>query len=178
MTEQDDSILVKHALEGDRSGFEGLVRKYLKPIFNLALRMVNDSEQAADIAQTTFIKAYENLSTFNRDLKFFSWLYRIAINESLNVLAKQKQRDEFPADAVSCDPMPDEIIHTTERNEIIQQALMKLPSDQRSVIVMRHFLDFSYVQIGSTLGISEKTVKSRLFTARQRLKELLLNKGL
>ena len=178
MTEQDDSILVKHALEGDRSGFEGLVRKYLKPIFNLALRMVNDSEQAADIAQTTFIKAYENLSTFKRDLKFFSWLYRIAINESLNVLEKQKQKDEFPAEAVSGDPMPDEIIHVTERNEIIQQALMKLPSDQRSVIVMRHFLDFSYGQIGATLSIPEKTVKSRLFTARQKLKELLLNKGL
>lgn len=178
MTEQDDSILVKHALEGDGTSFEGLVRKYLKPIFNLALRMVNDSEQAADIAQITFIKAYENLSTFNRDLKFFSWLYRIAINESLNVLQKQKQRDELPAEVVSRDPMPDEIIQTTERNEIIQQALMKLPSDQRSVIVMRHFLDFSYAQIGATLGIPEKTVKSRLFQARQQLKELLLNKGL
>lgn len=178
MTERDDSILVKHALEGDRSGFEGLVRKYVKPIFNLALRMVNDSEQAADIAQTTFIKAYENLSTFNRKLKFFSWLYRIAINESLNVLEKQKQRAEFPAEAVSGDPMPDEIIHTSEQSEIIQQALMKLPSDQRSVIVLRHFLDFSYAQIGATLGIPEKTVKSRLFTARQQLKEMLLNKGL
>src|SRR5512142_3141312 len=95
MGEQDDSILVKQCLEGNRSKFGDLVRKYSKPIYNLALRMVSDSEDAADITQTTFIKAYENLGKFDLNLKFFSWLYRIAINEALNFLERKKQTDQL-----------------------------------------------------------------------------------
>lgn len=178
MIEQADSDLVRQCLEGDRAGFETLVKKYLKPIYNLALRMVNDSESAADIAQMTFIKAYENLRTFDLNLKFFSWLYRIAINESLNTLSKQKQTEQLSEELVSNDATPEEAYHEAERKEIIQKALLKLAPDYRSVIVLRHYMDLTYAQMSEALGITEKKVKSRLFSARHQLRELLLNKGL
>jgi RNA polymerase sigma-70 factor, ECF subfamily len=178
MVEREDSDLVRRCLKGDRAGFDTLVKKYLKPIYNLAFRMVNDSENAADITQSTFVKAYENLRTFNLNLKFFSWLYRIAINESLNALAKRKQTDELSDELVSHDPTPEEAYHEAERKEIIQRALMKLKPDHRSVIVLRHYMDLTYAQMSATLGIPEKKVKSRLFSARHHLRGLLLNKGL
>jgi RNA polymerase sigma-70 factor (ECF subfamily) len=178
MIERDDSILVRQCLEGDRRSFEELVRKYVKPIFNLALRMVSDSENAADIAQTTFIKAYENLRTFDLKLKFFSWLYRIAINEALNFLEKQRPSEELSEEIASGDPTPDEAIGEAERDEIIQQALMRLTPDLRSVIILRHFTGLTYAEMSSALSIPERKVKSRLFSARRRLRELLLNKGL
>ena len=178
MVEQEDSILVRQCLEGDRAQFGELVKKYTKPIYNLALRMVGDVENAADIAQITFIKAYENLGKFDLTLKFFSWLYRIAINESLNFLQKQKQTDPLDEDTVSVDGSPEQTLQEAERSEIIQQAILKLNPEQRSVVVLRHFMDLSYAQMGATLGITEAKVKSRLFSARQHLRKLLLKRGL
>ncbi len=178
MVEQEDSILVRQCLEGDRAKFGELVNKYTKPIYNLALRMVGDVENAADIAQITFIKAYENLGKFDLSLKFFSWLYRIAINESLNFIQKQKQTDQLNEDLVSVDGSPEDTLQEAERDEIIQQAILKLTPEQRSVVVLRHFMDLSYVQMSATLGITEAKVKSRLFSARQHLRRLLLKRGL
>ncbi len=178
MVEQEDSDLVRQCLEGNRAGFDILVKKYLKPIYNLAFRMLNDSEHAADVAQTTFVKAYENLGSFNLDLKFFSWLYRIAINEALNALGKRRQTDELSDEIVSTEATPEEAYHRLERQEIVQRALMKLKPDYRSVIILRHFMDLTYSQMSATLGIPEKKVKSRLFSARHQLRGLLVNKGL
>ncbi len=173
MVEQEDSALVRQCLEGNRAGFDTLVKKYIKPIYNLAFRMVNDRETAADIAQTTFVKAYENLRSFDLRLKFFSWIYRIAINESLNAIGKQKQTDPLSDDLVSHEATPDEAYHEAERREIIQGALMKLAPDHRSVIILRHYMDLTYAQMSATLGITEKKVKSRLFSARQLLRGIL-----
>ena len=178
MVEQEDSILVRQCLEGDRTGFDILMKKYLKPIYNLAFRMVSDRELAADIAQTTFIKAYEHLRTFDLRLKFFSWLYRIAINESINTLRHERPTEQLDEGLKSHEATPDEAYDEAERKAIIQKALMKLTPDYRSVIILRHYMDLSYEQMSVTLGITEKKVKSRLFSARQQLRELLLNKGL
>jgi len=178
MIEHEDSIIVRQCLAGDRAKFGDLVKKYTKPIYNVALRMVGDSENAADITQTTFIKAYENLDKFDLKLKFFSWIYRIAINESLNFIQKQRQTDRLDEETVSVDGLLDEPLHEAERNEIIQQAIMKLPLEQRSVVVLRHFMDLTYTQMSATLGITEAKVKSRLFSARQHLRRMLLKRGL
>jgi RNA polymerase sigma-70 factor (ECF subfamily) len=178
MIEQDDSIIVRECLDGNRSRFGDLVKKYTKPIYNLALRMAGNGENAADITQTTFIKAYENLKQFDLSLKFFSWLYRIAINESLNFLQKQKLTDPLDEELASVDGSPEHLVNNNERDEIIQQAIMRLTPEQRSVIVLRHFMDLSYAQMGATLGITETKVKARLFSARLRLRTMLLHKGL
>ncbi len=173
MVEQEDSALVRQCLDGNRAGFDTLVKKYIKPIYNLAFRMVSDRETAADIAQTTFVKAYENLRSFDLRLKFFSWIYRIAINESLNVLGKQRQTDPLSEELVSPEATPDEAYRDKERKEIIQGALMKLAPDHRSVIILRHYMDLTYAEMSATLGITEKKVKSRLFSARQQLRVIL-----
>lgn len=178
MIDQEDSILVRQCLEGNSARFGELVKKYTKPIFNLALRMMNDRENAADITQITFTKAFENLRTFDLNLKFFSWLYRIAINEALNFLNKYKQTDQLSDDLLAAEPTPEEKMHEVQRNEIIQSALMKLSPEQRSVIVLRHFTDQTYAEISAALGITEAKVKSRLFSARHRLRGLLANRGL
>jgi len=178
MVEQEDSILVRQCLEGDRAKFGKLVKKYTKPIYNLALRMVGDGENAADVAQTTFIKAFENLDKFDLNLKFFSWLYRIAINESLNFIQKQKSTDQLDEEIPSVDGSPDEQVQRRERTEMIQQAVLTLTPEQRSVVVLRHFMDLSYTQMSATLGITEARVKSRLFSARQHLRKLLVKRGL
>lgn len=178
MIEPEDSILVRQCLEGDSAKFGDLVRKYTKPVYNLALRMAGDIENASDITQATFIKAYENLEKFDVNLKFFSWLYRIAVNESLNFLEKQKKTDPLDEELVSDIDAPDQTLQDDERTKIIQQAIMKLTPEQRSVVVLRHFMDMTYAQMSTTLGIPEIKVKARLFSARQRLRKLLLNKGL
>ena len=178
MGESEDSRIIRQCLEGESARFGELVKKYTKPIYNLALRMVGDAENAADIAQGTFIKAYENLRNFDLSLKFFSWLYRIAINEALSFLQKQKQTDPLRDEHISVDDAPDKLFHEAERSEMIQEAIMKLTPELRSVVVLRHFMDLSYTQLSATLGITETKVKSRLFSARRRLRTLLLKGGL
>jgi RNA polymerase sigma-70 factor (ECF subfamily) len=173
MNEHDELVAIRQCLAGDSTGFNEVAKNYLKPIYNLALRMVQDSDLAADIVQSTFIKAFERLHTFEQGQKFFSWLYRIAIHESLNVLEKSRPTTSFLDEPRSHELSPSDKLLHRERDEAIQKALMKLSVEQRTVVVLRHFMDFSYGDMAEMLLIPEKTVKSRLFSARQRLKELL-----
>jgi RNA polymerase sigma-70 factor (ECF subfamily) len=178
MSAEDDSILVGRSLEGDRASFGVLVAKYMKPIFNLTLRMLNNRDDAADITQSAFTKAFENLRRFDRKQKFFSWLYRIAINESLNALDKRKPTDEISENLPSLELSPDESLRKSEQQELVQKALMALTPEYRSVMVLRHFMELTYAEMSTTLGIPEKKVKSRLFSARQQLRTLLINQGI
>lgn len=178
MTEQDDLMLVRQCLEGNTKAFESIVDKYQKAIFNVAFRMVSDYDDAEDIAQSVFIKAFEKLATFNPKYKFFSWLYRMAVNESLNFLNQRKRLQELDKNFVSKTKRPDEAYDDIELSQNIQNALMHLKPDYRAILVLKHFEDFSYEEIGYVLGIPEKTVKSRLYTARQLLKDILLKKGI
>ncbi len=180
MVHEDDGELLRECRSGDRKAFERLVEKYQKTVFNIALRMVRDREDAEDVAQAAFIKVYQRLDTFNPELKFFSWLYRIVVNESLNFL-KQNRRHEPLDDAAAEMPEGDEKMEGEQREEAerkIQSGLMDLRVDYRAVVVLRHFQDLSYAEIAQILGISEKKVKSRLFTARMMLRDILLRKGL
>ena len=90
MKEDDDATLVRRCRNGDRAALEQLVMRYQKPVFNVALRLLRDSEDARDVAQTTFLKVFEHLGDYNPSFKFYSWIYRIAINESLNALGSRK----------------------------------------------------------------------------------------
>ncbi len=177
MTERDDFTLVQECIQGNTKSFELIIDKYQKPIFNVALRMVNDYEDAQDITQSVFIKAFENLSNFNPKFKFFSWIYRMAINESINFLNQKKRLEELGPDILSKEKTPEQHYNDIEISEQIQDALMCLAIDYRAVIILRHFEDFSYREMSYILNIPEKTVKSRLFTARQQLKDILSRKG-
>jgi RNA polymerase sigma-70 factor (ECF subfamily) len=177
MTEANDQILVRQCQDGDRRAFEILVDKYQKPLFNLALRMTRNYNDAEDIAQVTFLKAYENLASFDQKYKFFSWLYRIAVNESLNHVNQRKHAEELSDDMPADGQSPEEQYDQDETSRRIQDALMQLKEEYRAVIVLKHLQGFSYDQISDILEIPETKVKSRLFTARLILKDVLNAKG-
>ena len=172
-----DSSLVIETLNGDREAFGKLVEKYERRIFNLAFRICGEYEDAMDVTQTVFIKAFDRLGTFDPSRKFFSWLYRMGVNESLNQIKRQSRIVHVEFDPPSHAPGPEQRIIREETKGIVQTALIKLGEDQRVVIILRHFIDLSYRQMGEVLGIPEKTVKSRLYSARQRMKEFLTEAG-
>jgi RNA polymerase sigma-70 factor (ECF subfamily) len=178
MQELDDQDLVRRSLKGDQKAFESLLDRYEKPIYNLALRMVNDVDDAADLTQTVFIKAYEKLGTYNERFKFFSWLYKIAVNTALNFLEQQKRHDLLGDKDVSEGHIVEEQFEASERVQKLEDAILQLEPEYRIVIVLKHFHDLSYDEIGRILDIPEKTVKSRLFTARGLLRKILLGFGL
>lgn len=178
MIEHTDEFLVSRCLNGHGEAFEQIVNRYQKTVFNLALRMTRDYDDADDLAQTVFVKVYENLKRYNRRHKFYSWIYRITINETLNFV-KRNNRSETITDSYEAqDSSPEMDTNIEESNQLIDEALDELQDEYRIMIIMRHFLNYSYTQIGETLQLPEKKVKSRLYMARQILAKILMKKGL
>jgi RNA polymerase sigma-70 factor (ECF subfamily) len=178
MIEHDDKKLVHDCLNGSKQAFEQVVDKYQKMIFNMVYRMIHNLDDAEDITQGIFIKVFENLNSFNPKYKFFSWMYRIAINESLNHINRMKPFDPLSENLVALEKTPDKTYNGVEISEKIQQALMQIDPDYRMLIILKHFQDCSYKEIAVISNIPEKTIKSRLFTARQLLKEILVREGM
>jgi RNA polymerase sigma-70 factor, ECF subfamily len=173
-----DATLVRQCLAGESRAFDALVRKYQKPLYNLALRMVKDRDDAMDIVQGVFVKVYQKLDAYDERHGFFSWIYRITINESINFMNRSKRNEEYQSGETVVLPATQEAARSaTALSEQIDQAIAMLKLDYRTVIVLKHYHDFSYHEMAEVLGIPEKTVKSRLFTARQQLKEILTAKG-
>lgn len=175
VSEQDEAGLIARCLAGDSAAFEPLVTRYHRPLFSVAVRMLGSRDEAQDVTQTAFLKAYQALATCDPDRRFFSWIYRILLNECLNTLRARRPTqvidERFPAVDGASDP-----VEVGENRQRVRKALLQLPEAQRDVIVLRHFAELRYEQIAAALGIPEKTVKSRLFAARQRLCELLAAK--
>ncbi|MEX1140150.1 MAG: sigma-70 family RNA polymerase sigma factor [Bacteroidota bacterium] len=178
MTHEQDHALVQQCLNGNQKAFEILVDRYQKPVFNLAFRFTTSREDAEDIAQSVFVKAFEKLSTFDPKFKFFSWLYKIAVNESINFLNRKKRFDTFDEDVHSGKHGQEEHFHDHEMTASIDMALLDLKTEYRVVVILNHFQELSYREIGQILDIHENTVKSRLFSARKKLKGLLLKRGI
>jgi RNA polymerase sigma-70 factor, ECF subfamily len=168
-----DEALVEQCLSGDSTAFRPLVERYQRVLFTVAVRMLGDEAQAADAVQDAFIRAYEKLSSYDHAHKLFSWLYRILVNECLNV-RRSRRRFEPITRAFPSGDDPQRLAQVGETRTRVQAALAQLPRDYREVVVLRHFADLSYQEMAVALGIPEKTVKSRLYSARQRLGELLL----
>ena len=169
---EDENGLIGRCLEGDSAAFEPLVERYHGPLFRVAARLLGDREEARDVTQTAFLKAYQALASCDRQRKFFSWIYRIVVNECLNTL--RARRPQVDLDRNLAAPAEEaDAVATAETRKRVRRALLELSSEQRDVIVLRHFAEMSYEQIAATLGVPEKTVKSRLYSARQRLCELL-----
>ena len=177
MAENPELALIRSARDGDARAFEALVEEYQGVLYNLAQRMTGSREDAQDLTQTVFLKVWRNLASYDPQYRFYSWIYRIAINESLNFVQRRKRHSELDERITAGDPMPDEQASQGEVGQHIQEALMELSVDYRQVIVLRHFHDLSYEEIGKVLRVAEKTVKSRLYTARQLLGEALRQRG-
>ena len=177
MLEPEDYKVVRQCLEGQTDVFEKIVEKYQTPVYNAALRIVESRDDAEEITQTVFVRAFEKLEGYNPKFKFFSWLYRMAVNESLNFVSQKKQHEALSPMLVSKAKTPVESYQDKELSERIQEALMLLQVDYRVVIILRHFEGLTYEQMSYILDVPEKTVKSRLFTARHLLKDILSTRG-
>jgi RNA polymerase sigma-70 factor (ECF subfamily) len=136
--------------------------------------MVGDSEDAKDVTQNAFLKAYQNLRSYDPKHKFFSWLYKIAVNESRSLLGRRKPVEALSEKLASRLPSPGEDCELHELKEIVRSAIQQLSPDYREVLVLRHFIELSYREIAQLIGIPEKTVKSRLYSARRRLCDILV----
>lgn len=178
MTDDPDAALVFECRAGNRQAFEQLLVRYQRPIFNAAYRILNHREDATDVTQTAFLRAYEHLDRFDPNQRFFSWIYRIAVNEALDVV-NGRRRGEPVVDELESDwAGPHEVAVNGQLDAGMQAALMAIKPDYRTLIVLKHVQECSYEEIAAILECPVKTVKSRLFTARQALREVLLQKGL
>lgn len=167
-----DRALVHRYLDGERAAGEALVNRFHRSVYNVALRMLGNVQDAEDVTQTVFGNAFSALDSYDPKYRFFSWIYRMTVNESLNTL--KRRRNVVSLDASFGAPADGESETAAEAEESVGRALMELKPDDRAVVVLRHFVSFSYEEISDVLGIPVKTVKSRLFTARERLHRSLL----
>jgi RNA polymerase sigma-70 factor, ECF subfamily len=169
---EDEDELIGRCLAGDKEAFEPLVARYYVPLFRVAARLLNDREEARDVTQATFLKAFKALATCDRRRRFFSWIYRILVNECLNN-RRAKRPVQVLDESLAAKTGGSDPVEAGETRQRVRKAVLQLPPDQRDVILLRHFAEMRYEQIAAAVGIPEKTVKSRLFSARQRLCELL-----
>ena len=188
MSEFFENGVIRSVLDGNINDFEQLVTAYEKNVYNLALRMVGDPDDAADITQETFIKAYRALGSFRGDSKFSSWIYRIASNVCLDFLRSRSRRAQVPLSFENEDAEgeielpdmsqnPEEVLMKKLSMEAVRRGMEKLPPKQRQILVLRELCGLSYAELAQTLSVEEGTVKSRIFRARKRLCAILLGDG-
>jgi RNA polymerase sigma-70 factor (ECF subfamily) len=174
MSNGDENGLIQEALGGRREAFDELVRRYQGPVFNLALRITGDADDAMDVTQATFLKAYDRLDRFDPSRRFFSWLYRIGVHEALNFRAQRSRRAGVPLDfeVGSAVDDPERELERKQGDALVAAALRRLRPNERALIALRHFQGLGYDEISETLELTTSQVKSRLFDARRRLREL------
>lgn len=171
-----ETSLIEQAQNGDRSAYGELVRCHYTGVVNVVYRLCGDTGLAEDMAQEAFLKAWNNLSSFRLGSSLRNWLYRIAVNATLDVLRRrseetlEEERMEMQADQT---PGPEAAVIAREQTAFLQQAMKSLPEAARSVLVLREYGELSYQEIAAVLDIPVGTVMSRLNYARNRLRELL-----
>ena len=170
-------MLVEACLSGDPAAFGALVDSYEGKLYNVALQITRSRDDAMDVTQTAFVKAFEKLHTFDPSRRFFSWIYRIAINEALNQTRRRSPTTSIELEALLGPDDPEQASSDREISGLLHQAVGELSPDHRTVVVLKHLQGLSYREIAEILGISENRVKSRLFSARQKLRALLEKRG-
>jgi RNA polymerase sigma-70 factor (ECF subfamily) len=185
--EHDDIALVRRCQKGDALAFEQLVIKYRSKVFSMIYGMVQNEQDAWDLAQEGFIKAWRSIHRFKGQASFYTWLYRIVTNVAIDSLRRKSFKktaefdDEIAATQVEPgsktmpqpDPMPHQGLEREEIRHRIEHAINKLSPEHRAVIVMKEIEELQYNEIAEALGCSIGTVMSRLFYARKKLQTLL-----
>jgi len=174
---EEEFELIRRIQQGNVNEYRLLVERYQSVIFNLLLNMLLHQELAKDLTQEVFLRAYEKLDTFNFQSRFFSWIYRIAINSAISHNKKQSNVVKLESKHDIADNQAESGEISGERDQLIQRAITKLNELHSSVIILKYFENLSYAEMAIKLGITEKKVKSRLFDARQTLKGLLEREG-
>jgi RNA polymerase sigma-70 factor (ECF subfamily) len=182
----EDLALVQAAREGDIQAFEQLLKRYDRNVFRIAQHITQNREDAEDVVQDAFLKAYQKLDQFQGNSKFYTWLVRIAVNEALMKLRKRKASktvsidedvetdDGFvPREVTDWSPNPEQLYKQAELGDILEKTIQGLPSGFRTVFVLRDVEGLSTEETAEALGLSIPAVKSRLLRARLQLRERL-----
>ncbi|MBI5075350.1 MAG: sigma-70 family RNA polymerase sigma factor [Nitrospirae bacterium] len=189
MHEDKDRELVALCRKGDIDAFEILVRNYQKKMFNMAFRITGSMEDASEVVQDAFVSAYRNLKRFEERSQFSTWIYAITVNTARNRLTQARTRSRHETDSLddpssagedmkkfepaSGEPSALDLLSRKEQQLKVQECLNRLDHDFREVIVLRDVQGFSYDEISAILSIAAGTVKSRIFRARESVKECL-----
>lgn len=174
METDQESGIIKKVVDGDIEAFGFIIRKYQNPLFNLILQMTNSTALSEELLQVVFIKAYEKLSDYKPGLKFFSWIYRIAINETINHLKAAKRFSSLDDRLIN---QTQEITDDNEKlvsAEKLQVLVSQLKEDYKILIYLKYYQALSYEEISQITGTEIKVVKSRLYMARGILREMIL----
>ena len=178
---ENEKVVVIEWKKGSKRAYEALVRHYMADAFLIARGFVGDPDDARDLSQDAFIKAYQARDSFDADRPFYPWLYRILKNHCLNFLKRGARRSgslfyEDNPDRerfASAEPTPLQSLEREERKAMVRAAIEHLSEDHREIIVLKNFRGYSYAEIADTLDIPIGTVMSRLYYARKALKELI-----
>ena len=189
MTREQEAAIINAVLKGDTNAYEYLVKEYEKNVYNLALRMTGNSEDAYDMSQEAFIKAYNSLGSFRGDSKFSVWLYRIVSNVCLDFLRSRNRRatvslsvenddgEEVELDVADEASSPQLLLDRSLTRDAVRRGLQSLPPDHREILLLREIQGMSYDEIAETLDLEVGTVKSRIFRARKKLCAFLIKDG-
>jgi RNA polymerase sigma-70 factor (ECF subfamily) len=175
MVDDTDAELVLRYRGGDRCAFDALMVRHSKRVFSVTLRILNNREDAFDVTQTAFLKAYQHLGQYDVAQSFSPWLCRIAVNEALDRIRTQHATQVLNDTIVDSHAGPADLAIREQDEVALQHALMQLQADYRTLIVLKHLQGYSYEEIAQVLECPVKTVKSRLFTARQALRAILVS---
>jgi RNA polymerase sigma-70 factor (ECF subfamily) len=186
---QEDKRLIERALNGDENAFKALLEKYRNLVFSIMLKMVRNKQEAEDLTQEAFMKAFASLSSFNEEFAFSTWLMKIASNNCIDFLRKRKLKtysihepiqykdEKIEIDIPDQDPSPERTLIQSERSRLIEETINELPERYRYVIILRHKEEKSYEEISEIMNLPLGTVKAQIFRAREilnkKLKELL-----
>ena len=189
MTREQEAMIVQRIIGGETEAFELLVLEYQKNVYNVALRITGNAEDAADMAQEAFIKAFNSISSFKGDSRFSVWLYRIVSNVSVDFLRSKARR---PSSSLSIENeegetveleiadeslSPEKLLETKLSSQAVRRGLDSLPEDYRQILLLREIQGLSYDEIAQILDIEIGTVKSRIFRARKKLCAYLIKDG-
>ncbi len=176
----EEDVWVSRARAGDQTAFEAIVQRYERQIYSFVYRMMGNAEDASDLTQECFVRAYRNLGKTNADLNVSAWLHRIASNACLDVLRRRQRIRWLPWDNTKHEPMlgsadsdsPEHVAVSSEVSSIVQSTLSKMSPRNRAALIMREYEGLSCDEIGDVLGISRSAAKSILFRSREEFRKL------
>lgn len=180
MTNQNENLIINNVLAGDKDAFGILVDRYQDMAYTIAVRILHDPDEAADVVQESFVKSYEVLDGFRGDAKFSSWIYRIVYRKALDRLKAIKRRrtdafDRLQEGAMATEDTDNAIqqLMKAERREMVKNAISKLKPDEQTLILLYYFEESSIKEIAEVLGLGMENVKVKLFRTRKKLFHLL-----